>query len=202
MTNMDRTGLHTPQDNLPLNPSVSPTPETDENEDAEALFANNPAGTAYIDVSDVDTLNENTQTDMYEAEPNNMQDDRDDTYDMLVERELRAGETDDVMESVEEGLTYVLPIDPPQSLDPNNDTQLDLDPEFGDDDITAQVRDALRRDAQTIGLVDRVRVAVVNGVVIVRGEVDDLDDTDNLVAVISDVPGVEAVRDETTVRGL
>jgi hypothetical protein len=32
--------------------------------------------------------------------------------------------------------------------------------------------------------------------------VDDLEDTDNIVAVISDLPDVEAVRDETTVRGL
>ena len=42
----------------------------------------------------------------------------------------------------------------------------------------------------------------LGGAVVVRGVVDDLDDTDNIVAVISELPGVESVRDETTVLGL
>jgi hypothetical protein len=32
--------------------------------------------------------------------------------------------------------------------------------------------------------------------------VDDLDDTDNIVAVISELPGVEEVRDETVIAGM
>jgi hypothetical protein len=70
------------------------------------------------------------------------------------------------------------------------------------DDMTAMVRQALRADSQTTNLADNLTIATINGTVIVRGIVDDLDDTDNIVAVISELPGVERVRDETTVRGL
>ncbi len=71
-----------------------------------------------------------------------------------------------------------------------------------EDDMTARVRHALRADSATQHLADRLRIATVNGTVIVRGLVDDLTDTDNILTVIGEVPGVEAVRDETTVQGL
>lgn len=205
MTNFDRSGLHTPQDNIPLEQTQSPDPNVDDASDgAEALFGNNPAGTAYIDQADIDTLNPTTQSDTDIGDPNNRQDVGDDTFDMLLEREYRAEETDDVIEAIEEGFTYDFPVDPPSSLDPDSgEGQRDLEPELGDDDdMTALVRQALRSDSATIGLVSRLKIATINGIVIVRGEVDDLDDTDNIVAVISEIEGVEAVRDETTVRGL
>lgn len=205
MSNFDRSGLHTPQDNLPLNQIESPSPEVDDPTDgAEALFGNNPEGTAYIDRSDIDLLAGPSMTDVYQGDADRERSEPDDTFDMLLERELRAEETDDVMEAVEEGMTYVPPVDPPFSLDPNSSvhTPYDLRNPEDDDDMVSLIRDALRGDSATVGLVNRVGIIVKNGNVVIRGVVDDLDDTDNLVAIISEVEGVESVRDETTVLGL
>ncbi len=203
MSNRDQTGLHTPQDNLPPELTSTSQPGMDADDVPEALFANNPDETAYIDQSDVGQLEGSTMTDVYEgnADRGHPPDGTDD-FDMLVERELRAGETQDSMEAVEEGLTYVPPSDPPMSLDPDGGRGHDLDDPEDDDDMTAQIRAALQSDSSTIGLVSRLKIATIGSTVVVRGEVDDLDDTDNIVAVISEVPGVEAVRDETTVLGL
>ena len=142
------------------------------------------------------------------------------SYDMLVETELREDETDDVMDAVEEGAVYVPPIDPPVVPDADDPEGVviaagfgvtaedesglggdDTDHEAGDE-MVARIRLALRRDASTSQLADRLSIATINGTVVVRGEVDDLDDSDNIIAVISELPGVEAVRDETIVRGL
>ncbi len=197
-------GLYTPQDDLPLNQVQNNQPELDgEDETAAALLGNNPNQTAYVDVTDVDALAGATLTDVYEGNADTEQTAGDDSYDLLIERELRAGETEDVMEAIEEGYTYLPPVDPPASLDPDADHSLDaLTGSEDEDDLTAAVREALRRDSQTTDLVDQLRIATINGVVVVRGEVDDLDDTDNIVAVASVVAGVEAVRDETRVRNI
>ncbi|MBA3947749.1 MAG: BON domain-containing protein [Herpetosiphonaceae bacterium] len=203
MSNRDQTGLHAPQDNLPLELTSTSQPGMDADDVPAALFANNPDETAYIDQSDVGRSEGSTMTDVYEGNADTAHtSDGTDDFDMLVERELRAGETQDSMEAVEEGLTYVPPSDPPMSLDPDGGTGHDLDDPEDDDDTTARIRAALQSDSSTIGLVSRLKIATIGSTVVVRGEVDDLDDTDNIVAVISEVPGVEAVRDETTVRGL
>jgi hypothetical protein len=179
-------------------------------------------GTAYVDVSSVDQLEGITQTDVDQGETTSTQVRGEDAemLDMLLETDLREGETDDVMEAVEEGLTYIPPIDPPVSPITDDPEGAEVATGFGltaeddldaddlqtlgstDDDLTARVRRALRDDSLTLHLARRVRIAADNGIVIVRGEVDDLTDSDNILAVLEDVPGVDEIRDETTVRGL
>ena len=231
MTDQEASGLHTPQQRREQDPQPDPQPDQDRgesNEFLDQLAGRNVAETAYFDQADVDDLERVTPTDLYEGTTDANQDMQErgaERFDLLVEQELRAGETDDVMEAVEEGLTYIPPIDPPIVPDAStyesvrvaagfavSADQMDDDPllveedheralERGDD-FTALVRHALLADSQTSHLVDRLAIATINGTVIVRGTVDDLDDTDNIVSVISDLPGVEAVRDETIVPGL
>jgi osmotically-inducible protein OsmY len=139
---------------------------------------------------------------------------------MLTELELRADETDDPMEAVEEGFTYVPPIDPPvvpgggyenaevasglgvSALDEPYDE--DHHDSFGstDDELSARVREALRADSSTTQYASRIAIATSGGVVRLRGIVDDLVDSDNLLAVAEYVEGVEEVIDELRVRGL
>ncbi len=218
---------HTPQHNASMEPRADPTPDQDQGESAEfleQLAGVNTDGTAYFDAEDVESLEGITMTDVYEGDTDVNQERVEgeaERFDLLVERELREGETDDVMEAVEEGYTYVPPIDPPITINADDPESIEVatgtdlsarEPNFpesgldtahmNDDDMTALVRRALRDDSSTSFLADHLHIATVNGTVIVRGQVDDLDDSDNIVAVISDVPGVEEVRDETVVRGL
>jgi hypothetical protein len=142
-----------------------------------------------------------------------------DNLEMLTELELRAEETDDPMQAVEEGLTYVPPIDPPtipggldnaeiasglgiSALDEPYDE--DHHDSFlpSDDEMAARVREALRADSSTTQYADRIAIAARRGVVILRGEVDDMVDSDNLLAVAEYVAGVSEVVDELRVRGL
>lgn len=226
---------HTPQHRPEMEPQPDPAPDQDSGDSTEfleQLAGTNTDGTAYFDVrnveplDDVQTFEEGANpTDLYQGDTDANQirgEGAAESYDLLVERELRAGETTDVMDAVEEGLTYVPPIDPPTVTDPDDPESIqmasgfsvsandesDLDgrefdsPGVGEDDMRASVRRALRNDSATTHLADRLHITAVNGTVIVRGEVDDLDDTDNIIAVISDLPDVEAVRDETTIRGM
>lgn len=121
-----------------------------------------------------------------------------------IDPTLRPGETDDPLVAIEEGQTWVPPTDPP--IVPSDDRE-GVNSPGGDDldaesDINAQVREALRADAATTALADRLEIAVVGSTAILRGTVDDLDDGDALVEVASGVPGIAEVRDETEVAGL
>lgn len=69
-----------------------------------------------------------------------------------------------------------------------------------DDDLAQTVRRELREDALTTDLA--VRVAVRDGVVVLRGEVITLEDAENAEAVAARVPGVREVREELTIPGL
>ncbi len=210
-----------PETNVPLNPPDVPTEEKVRQLEGERPVEDQ---TAYIDTSNVDDLGEITSTDIYEAElaagvdddlPNDP-----DQLDLLTERELRAEETDDAMEAVQEGFTYVPPTDPPIVPSDNldgaevasgfGDTSLDEpydlnhNDEFlpDEDEMTALVRDALRADSSTTAYADRIAIAVENNIVILRGVVDDLTDAENLQTVAGYVAGIEDVIDETTVRGV
>ena len=231
MTDRELSGLHTPQQRPEQEPRSDPNPPQDRgesNEFLDQLAGQNTDQTAYFDDEDIEPLEGITTTDIYEGVTDvnqELQEGGAEQLDLLVEQELRAGETDDVMEAVQEGYTYVPPIDPP--VTPDADTResvsvaagfaLSTDERYQSDsldqndterffergdDMTAMVRRALRADSLTTHLADRLQIATINGAVIVRGVVDDLDDTDNIVAVISDLPGVVSVRDETEVRGL
>jgi len=122
----------------------------------------------------------------------------------------------------EEGFTYIPPIDPPtapgetatfenariasglgvSSLDEpyDDDHHENFLPE--DDEMSARVREALRADSSTTQYADRIAINARRGVVTLRGVVDDLMDSDNLLAVAEFVEGVEEVVDELEVRGL
>ncbi|CAA9306446.1 MAG: hypothetical protein AVDCRST_MAG93-4936 [uncultured Chloroflexia bacterium] len=234
MTDRTESGLHTPQHDSRQEPQPYINPPQDEdagNEFLDQLAGVNVEGTAYIDQSDVDQLEQVTMTDVYEGETDSNQELAEgglESYDLLIEQELRDGETDDVMEAIEQGYTYIPPIDPPVTTDYDDPQSIQIAAGFGTtgdeasdvsgdpsvdqddvdrfhergDDMTAFVRGALRADSSTTHLADRLQIATINGTVIVRGTVDDLDDTDNIVAVISDLAGVESVRDETIVAGL
>jgi len=71
-----------------------------------------------------------------------------------------------------------------------------------DDEVSARVREALRADSSTAPYADTIAIETRDGVVILRGEVDDLIDNDNLLAVASDVAGVAEVVDGLRVRTL
>jgi hypothetical protein len=139
---------------------------------------------------------------------------------MLTELELRADETDDPMEAVEEGFTYVPPIDPPvvpgggyqnaeiasglgvSALDEPYDEDHHDSFLNEDDEVSARVREALRADSSTSQYADRIAIETRGSVVTLRGEVDDLLDSDNLLSVAEYVEGVDDVVDELRVRGL
>lgn len=216
---------HTQQHNVSMEPRPDPTPDQDQGDSTEfleQLAGTHADATAYIDDEDIEQLQDITMTDVYQGETDVNQERSESTESlaMLESLELREGETDDAMVAVEEGLTYVPPIDPPIQIDQDDPESIQVAAGFGltadepemdgsfesarltEDDMVARVRRALVNDSSTSHLADRLQIVTVHGTVTLRGLVDDLDDTDNIVAVVSDIPGVEAVRDETTVRGL
>lgn len=74
------------------------------------------------------------------------------------------------------------------------------DTRLGDEAIAEAVRRELRQDASTTAL--RIQIAVREGVVYLRGEVEGPEDAENAEAVASTVPGVVDVVDELRVRAL
>jgi osmotically-inducible protein OsmY len=123
------------------------------------------------------------------------------------------------MEAVEEGFTYVPPIDPP--VVPSGDDNAEIASGLGmsaldepydedhhdsfitaDDEVGARVREALRADSSTTQYAGKIAITARDGVVTLRGEVADLVDSDNLLAVAEYVDGVDEVVDELRVRGL
>jgi len=142
------------------------------------------------------------------------------SLDSASDSELRDGETDDPLVAIEEGQTWVPPNDPPTvpSDDPQGivvaagtgvegmDERYDDDHRSGDDldesDLNGRIREAIRNDAATSVLADRLEIAVVGSTAILRGVVDDVDDGDALAAVIEQVDGIDEVRDETEVASL
>ena len=177
-------------------------------------------------VDEIADLGEITDTRIYQGElearpPDSDQPDEpiEQNLEMLVELELREGETDEPGEAAEEGLTWVPPIDPP--IRPGDDSQPEVAAGFGttardepfdldhhadglpaEDERTARVVEALRADASTSGLADQIEIETEGAVVIARGEVDDLADEENILAVISTVAGVEGIDNRLAVRGL
>lgn len=210
-----------PSTDLPLNP-----PDVPEEEKRQQLLGERPVEdqAAYIDQNDVEDLGELTSMAVYEGEleagvNDDLPDDAE-NVEMLTELELRADETDDPMIAVEEGFTYVPPIDPPtvpggglqnaeiasgfgvSSLDEEYDEDHHDSFSQGDDEISARIREAIRADSSTTQYSSRIAIATRDGIVTLRGVVDDLVDSDNLIAAAEYVDGVEEVIDELRVRGL
>jgi len=139
----------------------------------------------------------------------------------LAATELRDDETDDPNIAAEEGLAYVPPIDPPVVPDLDDPQGVRVAAGFGvsaddgpydsdhrgellsaRDDMEDRIREALRADAATTAYAESLVIGTRGGTVAVRGVVDDLDDTDNVVEVITRVAGVDEVIEELEVRGV
>jgi len=122
-----------------------------------------------------------------------------------VNPDLRSGETDDPIVAIEEGQTYVPPTDPPFTPAPDDPEGIDA-PARGEldaeSDLNARIRDELRADAATTALADRLEIAVVGSTVVIRGQVDGIEDTDAIADVVSRVSEIDEIRDETEVVGL
>jgi len=180
---------------------------------------------AYVDDDEVDQAELPTDTAIYEgeleAEGGLVQDDPDRrSIELLTERELRAGETDDPEEAAEEGFTYVAPSDPP--VIPGDEGEPEIAAGFAtsalddepydadhhgeavpaDDEVSDRVREALRADAATNRYADSLAIETEGRVVFLRGIVDDVDDVDNIIAVAERVSGVAEVIEELEVAGL
>lgn len=110
---------------------------------------------------------------------------------------LREGETGNPDIAAEEGLTWVPPVDPPDVPDSEG-----LEDIADDDEMSARVRQALRADAATSRYAGELAIAALDGVVAIRGVVDDIEDTDNVLEVAGRVTGVAEVIDELDVRAL
>jgi hypothetical protein len=139
----------------------------------------------------------------------------------LTTTDMRAGETANPSVAAEEGLTWVPPMDPPTTTaeeDPQGaeiaagfgdsalsepyDDQHSAQAVAGEDELSARVREALRADAATSRFADSLAIGTRDGTVALRGVVDDVDDSDNVVEVASRVSGVDEVVDELDVRAL
>ncbi|MCC7369062.1 MAG: BON domain-containing protein [Chloroflexi bacterium] len=124
------------------------------------------------------------------------------------------GDPDDAADPVSDlDETYVPPMDPVITTDTRGDAQIlggfagsgseqivprrSSDGQIGDEALVDAVEAALRHDAATTDL--SIEVSVVQGVVRLRGTVDDLDDAENAEAVASRVDGVVEVCEELEV---
>jgi hypothetical protein len=144
-----------------------------------------------------------------------------DGLELLEELDLRPDETDDPNVAAEEGLAYVPPIDPPVVADREYPEGVEiaagfgssaLDEPYDDDhqsgeltaesDLAARIHEALRADASTSRWEDQIIVGTRGGLVVLRGVVDDVDDSDDVVAVVERVDGVQEVVDEIEVEAL
>jgi hypothetical protein len=208
-----------PSTNTPLN---GPAPSIEEQLRQMAGYRSPEDQGTFFDADEVDDLGALSRKDVDEGEL--IADDEDrpedaENLEMLTELELRAEETDDPMEAVEEGYTYVPPIDPPTVPGGYDNAEIAsglgtsaLDEPYdedhhdsfinADDEVSGRVREALRSDSSTTQYVNRIAIKTRGGVVTLRGVVDDLVDSENLLAVAEYVEGVEEVIDELRVRGL
>jgi hypothetical protein len=142
------------------------------------------------------------------------------SLDGLAGEGLRDEETDDPEVAAQEGMPWVPPIDPPLVSTPWSDDPVvaagtgvsALDETYDEDspgtllseegDINERIREALRADSATSRLADSLVIGVVGRTAIIRGVVDDIDDSDTIVAVVERVPGIDDVLDETVFPGL
>jgi hypothetical protein len=139
----------------------------------------------------------------------------------LTDLELREGETSNPDIAAEEGLTWVAPVDPPVVPDPDDPQGARIAAGFGvsaedesydtsnraelitaEDDFEGRIREALLADAATTEYADQIVIGTRGATVVIRGIVDDIDDTDTIVEVISRVSGVDEVIEELEVRGI
>jgi hypothetical protein len=181
----------------------------------------------YLDQADVESVEPPTDTEIYlgvlEAEGGAAIRGADDVEGLegLADLELRSDETDDPYVAAEEGIPYVPPVDPPVVPDPDDPQGIRIASGFGtssldepfdedhpsetlapEDELSARVREALRADASTSRYAEELAIGTRGGIVGLRGVVEDIEDSENVLAVVSYVEGVADVVDELTIRVL
>jgi hypothetical protein len=173
---------------------------------------------AYLTEDELEQSSELTDTEAYQGE---LETGEGEHLVGLTDTGLRDGETADANVAAEEGLTWVPPIDPPVVPDAEDPEGIRIAAGFGvdafdepydadhsgellsvEDDLEARIREALSADAATSRYADTIILGNRGGTVVVRGMVEDLDDTDDVAAVISNVAGVTEVIDELEVAGI
>jgi hypothetical protein len=193
---------------------------------AQLLGLRPPDSPSMPTADEVDTLGEMTNTRIYQGDlearpPGSDQPDEDPAanVEMLEALELRDGETDDPNEAAEEGLTWVPPMDPPVRVGDggeievaagfgttSNDEPFDRDHHtealMPYDEVEGRVLEALRADASTTSLVDRLTLDVEGSQVVITGAVDDLTDEEAVLAVAENVPGVATAVSRLTIVSL
>ena len=158
---------------------------------------------AVLEPDEIETRRTPTRTELDRGEPApdpKAEDGDTESLDGLALDDLREGETDDPDVAAEEGLAYVAPSDPPFRVDADDPEGIDVAGAADDSselDLTARIRDALEADAATNGYADRLLIGTRGSTAVVRGIVDDVDDSDTIVAVIETVDGIDEVIDET-----
>lgn len=219
----------TDREGKPARSRTDATPDTaaEVDPDVAQLLGLRPVDAESMPTADeVDTLGEMTDTRIYEGElearpRDSDQPDEDPARNLEspVATELRDGETDDPNEAAEEGLTWVPPTDPPVVSDERGDPEVaagfgttSTDEPFDADhhgaalspydEIETRVLEALRADAATAGLADRLAVDAEGGRVTVAGSIDDLEDEDAVLAVVEAVPGVAGAVSRLKVESL
>jgi hypothetical protein len=181
---------------------------------------------AFASSDEIDRLGTMTDTRVLEGElearpPDSDQPDEPDAENIesLVATELRDGETDDPGEAAEEGLTYVPPVDPPVVMGEGgmpemaagfgttaDDEPFDADHHdaamYSEDERTERVREALLSHAATSALVDRLSFETVGSRVVVAGTLEDLEDEDEVLEVISEVDGITDIVNRIEIESL
>lgn len=223
MSDLQTHGVREAESEGDLEEQRAPDTAAEVDPDVAQLLGLRPADADPIPTADeIDTLGEMTDTRIYQGDlearpPDGDQPDQEPSehLESLAATELRDGETDDPNEAAEEGLAWVPPIDPPLRI---GDTGPEVAAGFGttahdepfdadhhgsalpiEDEIEARVIEALRADAATASLIDRVELDAEGGVIRIAGVVEDLDDEDAILAVIEAVPGVGIVDSRITV---
>lgn len=188
-----------------------------------------PAGDqeAYVRQGEVDDLGAMTDTEIYQGELEAGVNDDLPTestaanLEDLTSLELRSGETGDPNVAAEEGLSWIPPIDPPVVPDLDDPQGLQVAAGFGtsaldepydadhhsdtladDDEMATRIREALRADSTTSRYADRIAIATRDGTIVLRGIVDDISDTDDVIEVAGRASGVVEVIDELEVAGI
>jgi hypothetical protein len=200
-------------------PNIGSEPLEDE---LRALAGEEPADDqdGALDPDEIESREELTMTELDRLETRSSDPADLVSVDGLAADGLRAGETDDPEVAAQEGLTWVPPTDPPFVVsDDSNGIAVAaglgsgaLDDPYDDDhraedmsaesELNARIREAIRADAATSGYADRIVIGTIGSTAILRGVIDDLNDADDLVAVVERVKGIDEVRDETEVAGL
>ncbi len=128
-----------------------------------------------------------------------------DTGDLTAEP--ASGVTDDALVAREEGLPYTPPTERIAGDEGSDDARLEADDAIQatsgaprDGALEADVLDALRASDLTSGA--WVRILVEGTTVLVRGAVDSIDTSEEIVGLIGDVPGVDQVVDEIEISGV